>query len=44
MTLCNKVMIINGGKVKAFESIEQILAEGMTLSDFYCRYAMLEAS
>ncbi|HEX4036857.1 MAG TPA: ABC transporter ATP-binding protein [Acidobacteriaceae bacterium] len=35
MTLCNKVMIIDGGRIRAFDSIENITATGMPLLRYY---------
>jgi ABC-2 type transport system ATP-binding protein len=37
MTLCNKVMIIDGGRVKAFDSIADCTANGTTLLQYYRR-------
>jgi ABC-2 type transport system ATP-binding protein len=36
-TLCNKVMIIDGGRVKAFDSIADCTANGTTLLQYYRR-------
>jgi len=33
--LCNKVMIVNKGRVAAFERVDDLMAEGMTLSRYY---------
>jgi ABC-2 type transport system ATP-binding protein len=37
MTLCNKVMIIDGGRLKAFDSIADCTANGTTLLQYYRR-------
>jgi ABC-2 type transport system ATP-binding protein len=37
MTLCNKVMIIDGGRLKGFDSIANILSSGETLLQYYRR-------
>lgn len=37
MTLCNKVMIIDGGRVKAFNSIADLTSSGTTILDHYRR-------
>lgn len=35
MRLCDKVLIINHGKIIAFDSISDLTARGITLSDYY---------
>jgi ABC-2 type transport system ATP-binding protein len=40
MTLCNKVMVIDGGTVKAFDSIAEATANGGTLLEYYRRVMM----
>ena len=42
MTLCNKVMIIDGGHVKGFDSICALTSNGITLLDYYRRCMSLE--
>jgi ABC-2 type transport system ATP-binding protein len=37
VTLCNKVMIIDGGRLKAFDSIADCTANGTTLLQYYRR-------
>ncbi len=37
MTLCNKVMIVDGGRLKAFDSIADCTANGTTLLQYYRR-------
>ena len=37
MTLCNKVLIIDGGRVKAFGSIAALTSSGTTILDYYRR-------
>lgn len=37
MTLCNKVMVIDGGRVKAFDSIAALTSSGTTILDHYRR-------
>lgn len=37
MTLCNKVMIVDGGRLKAFDSIANCTANGTTLLQYYRR-------
>ena len=39
MTLCNKVMIIDGGHLKGFDSLTDVASNGSTLLDYY-RYCM----
>ncbi len=41
MTLCNKVLIIDSGRLKAFDSIADILASGITLADYYRKHATM---
>jgi ABC-2 type transport system ATP-binding protein len=36
-TLCNKVMVIDGGRVKAFDSIAELTSSGTTILDHYRR-------
>ena len=40
LTLCTKVMVINSGRLKAFDSITDITADGTTLLQYY-RQSML---
>ena len=35
MTLCNKVMIIDGGHLKGFDSLTDVASNGATLLDYY---------
>jgi ABC-2 type transport system ATP-binding protein len=35
MTLCNKVMIIDGGHLKGFDSLTDVASNGTTLLDYY---------
>jgi ABC-2 type transport system ATP-binding protein len=35
MELCNKVLVINSGRIKSFESIADLTAEGISLSEHY---------
>ena len=37
MKLCNKVAVINGGQLKAFDSIADLTADRVTLSQYYRR-------
>ncbi len=37
MTLCNKVMVIEGGQLRGFDSIEGITSDGTTLLQYYRR-------
>lgn len=37
MTLCNKVMVIDGGQLRGFDSIEGITSDGTTLLQYYRR-------
>jgi ABC-2 type transport system ATP-binding protein len=37
MTLCNKVMVIDGGQLRGFNSIESITSDGTTLLQYYRR-------
>jgi ABC-2 type transport system ATP-binding protein len=37
MALCNKIMVIDGGTLKAFDSIETATANGRTLLEYYRR-------
>jgi ABC-2 type transport system ATP-binding protein len=37
LALCNKIMIIDGGRVKVFDEIAAVLANGETIRDFYRR-------
>ncbi len=37
MTLCNKVMVIDGGQLRGFDSIEGITSDGTTLRQYYRR-------
>jgi ABC-2 type transport system ATP-binding protein len=39
MTLCNKVMIIDGGHLKGFDSVTDVASNGSALLDYY-RYCM----
>jgi ABC-2 type transport system ATP-binding protein len=39
MTLCNKVMIIDGGHLKGFDSLTDVASNGSALLDYY-RYCM----
>lgn len=36
-TLCNKVMVVDAGRVRAFDSIADLTANGITLFDYYRR-------
>jgi len=36
-TLCNKVMVVDAGRVRAFDSIADLTARGITLFDYYRR-------
>jgi ABC-2 type transport system ATP-binding protein len=40
MTLCNKLMLIDGGHLKAFDSIARATADGTTLLEYYRRVMM----
>ena len=42
MTLCNKVMIINGGRLKSFDRIADVASDGSTLSQYYRRCMLRE--
>jgi ABC-2 type transport system ATP-binding protein len=42
MMLCNKVLIIESGQLKAFDSVAQITAGGMTLSQYYVQHVAQE--
>jgi ABC-2 type transport system ATP-binding protein len=35
MRLCDKVLIINGGKIMAFNRLSELTAQGINLSDYY---------
>jgi ABC-2 type transport system ATP-binding protein len=35
--LCNKVMVIHNGRVMAFDSLDELVADGKTLSQYYRR-------
>ena len=35
LKLCNKVLVINSGRIAAFDCIADLLAAGMTLADYY---------
>jgi ABC-type sugar transport system ATPase subunit len=37
MTLCNKLMVIDGGHVKGFVNLARLPEEGTTVLDFYRR-------
>jgi ABC-2 type transport system ATP-binding protein len=37
MELCNKVLVINAGRIKSFQSIGDLTAEGISLSEHYRR-------
>jgi ABC-2 type transport system ATP-binding protein len=37
LTLCNKVMVIEGGQLRGFDSIESITSDGTTLLQYYRR-------
>lgn len=39
-TLCNKVMIVEGGKIRGCESIEQLHANGVTVLEYYRQLMM----
>jgi ABC-2 type transport system ATP-binding protein len=43
MTLCNKVLIIDKGELRAFDSIASITASGRSLSDYYRQHVTAEA-
>jgi ABC-2 type transport system ATP-binding protein len=42
MQLCDKVLIINHGRVMAFDRIDDLVARGLTLSDYYRRNVAME--
>jgi ABC-2 type transport system ATP-binding protein len=44
MTLCNKVMIIDGGRLKAFDPIAALTSSGTTILDYYRRWMTCERS
>ena len=35
MTLCNKILIVDGGRVKAFDSIAALTSSGTSILDYY---------
>jgi ABC-2 type transport system ATP-binding protein len=35
--LCNKVLVVNGGQVRAFDEISNLTSQGIPLSDYYRR-------
>jgi ABC-2 type transport system ATP-binding protein len=37
MTLCNKILVIDGGRVKAFDSIAALTSSETTILDYYRR-------
>jgi ABC-2 type transport system ATP-binding protein len=44
MTLCNKVMIIDGGRIRAFAAITDITSSGTSLLEFYRRNVASEGN
>lgn len=44
MKLCDRVMIINRGRILAFDRIDEVIATGMTLSDYYRRHVTAETA
>lgn len=40
--LCNKLMIVGAGRIKTFDSIEELAASGTTISEYYRRSVALE--
>jgi ABC-2 type transport system ATP-binding protein len=44
MKLCDRVMIINRGRILAFDRIDDVIAKGMTLSDYYRHHVTAETA